>query len=1073
VIASVVAWCVRHRLVVVVAALVLAAGGELGRRSLSRDVLPNLSDPQIVLVVDWMGHSADEVSTSVTRVMTRELETIPSAAAVRGSSMTGMAYVDVVFRASSNLAAGREAILDRVRRMRADLPANARVQVGPAASSTGWIFQYVLADPTHAQSPVTLRRLQEDVVRPALAAVPGVVEVATVGGRVQEARVEVRTGELEARDLAFTDVVSSLPKGGDVRDDLAALAQRTVSRAAADGAPIRIQDVARIQVVDEMPIGVADLDGALRVVVGGIVVARWDANLPAVAAGIQRTLGELAARMPPSVRVVGAYDRQDLNVRVEGTLVRAIAEEVAVVALVILAFLLDWRGALVPLTTLPLVLLLTFGAMWLFGVPATIMSLGGIGIALGLAVDADVVALEACHRRLEGAAHPTSPEDRRAKLAAAALSFTPAILTSLLITALSFLPVLAFSGETGRLLRPLAFTKTLVIAAAALVGLTVAPVLRELLLRGRVIPEFDNPLTRALVRLYRPLVHFALNRPALTLLTAALALASCVPILGRLGGEFLPRIDEGDLLFMPTTLPGVSAEDATRDLRKFDRMIGAFKEVAAVFGKVGRADTATDPAPPSMAEITVRLRPRSEWPRTVQTRWYSAWAPSWLRSALGLVWPEEQASTTAELVERLDRATRLPGWTSSWTAPARARLDMMSTGVRTPVGIRIVSTHPARLDELGTALRGVAMRVPGTRSAVFESLGQETRLAFDADAEAMTRLGADPALVRSTADLIMAGGQVGEIERDGRRLRLVVIPELRIRGQADQIRDVTVRTTGHGTDDAVPLALLGRPSFKQTPAMVRAERGETVAYVYVDLREGVDLAGYVDLAKREVAQALSKQEIRLEPGERIEWAGQYELLAAGQRRLFWIVPLVVVSMLGLLYLQFRSVTEAALVLLAVPFALVGSFWTLFLLGYPLSAPVWVGLLSVVGLAMQTGVVMVVYIDEAFYRRMRDGKLASRDDIVAAHGEGTVQRLRPKLMTVTTMAAGLLPLLWAEGAGAEIMKRVAAPMIGGLATSAFLTLEILPVLYTIWRHRQLKEAARLGVPIEKVVGTIRL
>jgi Cu(I)/Ag(I) efflux system membrane protein CusA/SilA len=507
---------------------------------------------------------------------------------------------------------------------------------------------------------------------------------------------------------------------------------------------------------------------------------------------------------------------------------------------------------------------------------------------------------------------------------------------------------------------------------------------------------------------------------------------------------------------MPTTLPGVPPDQAALQLFWQDHAISKFGEVATVFGKVGRADTGTDPAPYSMAETTIRLRPREEWPKVPRSRWYSGWAPTPVRTALSVLWPESTPRTTQELIEALDKAVRLPGWTSSWTTPARARMDMMATGIRTPVGIRIVSPDPRRLDAVGRALRTVVGRVPGTRSVVIESLGGETRLAFEADPVALSRYGIDLATVTSTADLIASGGQIGEIVQEGRPLRLRIAPELpdvQLRGPSDELREITVR----GGSQPVPLALLGRPVYLRQPAQLRSEKGELVAYAYVDLAAGTDLEAYVDRARQAVDAAIATNEIRLEPRERIEWTGQYNLLLSGQQRLKWIVPLVVLSMLALLLLQFRSLAEALLVLASVPFALVGSFWTLYLLGYPLSAPVWVGLLSVVGLAMQTGVVMVVYIDEAFHRRMREGRLRTREDIVAAHAEGTVQRLRPKVMTITTMAASLLPLLWAEGAGAEIMRRVAAPMLGGLLTSAFLTLEVLPVLYTIWRYRQLRRS----------------
>ncbi|HYR18868.1 MAG TPA: efflux RND transporter permease subunit [Myxococcales bacterium] len=1097
VIARVVSWSARHPWIVIGAALLAAAGGELGRRRLSGDVIPDLSDPQIGLVADWMGHAAPEVSASVTAVLTSALQDVPGAKAIRGSTMTGMAYVDVVFDSASRLDGARRSILDRLASVRSRLPPNVRVQVGPAASSTGWVFQYALTDPALVSSLLDLRRFQEDVLRPALESIPGVAEVASVGGDIRQVRIDVKPRELRERGLAFTDVVAALravfdANGGVSKASLADLEAVPVRAAALEGqGPARIRDVASVRLTEDMPSGMADLAGVKAV--GGIVIARRDANLAALVEEVKRTIARECQRLPrraadaarldsgapAEVHLSMTYDRVDLATRVRGTLLRALGEEVGVVVLVILIFLLHMRSALVPLATLPVVLLLTFAAMWLLGVPATIMSLGGIAIALGMAVDADLVALEASHRRLE-TVDPAAPSDhRRKQLVVAAQSFAPAILTSLLITAISFLPVFAFSGETGRLLRPLALTKTLVVASAALVTLTLAPALRDRLVRGRVIPEFENPLTRSLVRLYRPFVHFALSRPALTLTTAALALASCLPILSRLGGEFLPRVEEGDLLYMPTTLPGVPPDEAATQLFWQDHAISRFGEVATVFGKVGRADTGTDPAPYSMAETTIRLRPREEWPKVPRTRWYSGWAPAPVRRVLATFWPETTPRTTAELIGELDKAVRLPGWIGSWTAPARARMDMMATGIRTPVGIRIVSPDPARLDMLGTALRAIATRIRGTRSVVFESLGGETRLTFEPDPEALARHRVDAAAVKSTADLIANGGQIGEIEQEGRRLRVRIAPEapdVQPRGPADQLRELTVRAANASSGEVsslgqpVPLALLGRPTYIRQPAQLRTERGELVAYLYVDLAAGADLQDYVERARREVDAAVTAREIPLDGGERIEWTGQYPLLVAGEKRLKWIVPIVVLSMLGLLFLQFRSLAEALLVLASVPFALVGSFWTLYLLGYPLSAPVWVGLLSVVGLAMQTGVVMVVYIDEAFHRRMREGRLRSREDIVAAHAEGTVQRLRPKIMTITAMAASLLPLLWAEGAGAEIMRRVAAPMLGGLLSSAFLTLEVLPVLYTIWRYRQLQRAQRAVAPGGAVIGS---
>ena len=1068
----IVAWSSRHARIVLVLALLVAIVGGLARRSLPRDAITDLSDPQIVLVADWMGHAAVDVADKITGVLTTLLEGLPGSTAVRGTSMAGMAYLDIVFASSSHLAAGRAEIVRRLAANRPRLPATMRLQIGPLASSTSWVFQYALVDPLHRTSPLELRRLQDDVLGPALRSVPGVAEVVPLGGAVQQLSVEASPDLLRARGFAFTDVVSAWRSalGGGRQPSLAQIQDLALDPALGGRPGTRLRDLAYARITQDTPSGLADLGGAFRAV-GGIVVAQRDADASSVVKDVRRRIDEQRTLLPSAVQVVKIYDRSDLVGRVDMTLVRALGEEVAAVALVILMFLLHGRSALVPLVTLPLVMLSTFAAMWLLKVPASLMSLGGMGIALGIAVDADVVALEACHRRLETIGGALSAEDRRAQILAAGAAFAPAILTSLLITGLSFLPVFAFDGESGRLLRPLALTKTLVIGSSALLTLTLAPALRVLLLRGGVKPEFDNPLTRGLVKLYRPFVHFVLRQPLVTLLTAALAVASCLPLLPRLGREFLPRLDEGDLLFMPTTLPGVPPAQAQNQIHGQDRAIAAFKEVATVFGKIGRADTATDPAPYAMAETTIRLRPRSEWPKQPRTRWYSGWAPHSLAGVLGLFWPEESPFTTAELVDRLDQAARLPGWVNAWTAPARGRMDMMATGFRTPVGLRIVARKPARLDALGAAVRTLVLRAQGARSAVYESLGGETRLEFVPDPAALARHQVDGAVVRATADLVLTGGQVGEYEQDGKALRLRVLPAAMesTRGVPDQLRDVTVRAGPNGTGQPVPLALLGHTVYATRPASLRTERGELVSYVHVDLASGADLLGYVRRGQGELDQALATNELSLEPGERIEWAGQYQLLSAGERRLRWILPLVVISMLALLYLQFGNLTEALIVLMSVPFALVGSVWALFIMGYALSAPVWVGLLSVFGLAMQTGVVMVVYIDAAFHQRVREGKLRSRDDIVAAHADGTVQRLRPKVMTVITMAAGLLPLVWTDAAGSEILRRVAVPMIGGLASSAFLTLEALPVLYTVWRHRQLLHAQRLGVPIELVVG----
>jgi Cu(I)/Ag(I) efflux system membrane protein CusA/SilA len=1057
--------CARRSWLVLAATALAGIGAYVAQKSLARDAIPDLADPRIGVVAEWMGHPATDVADQVTRVLTVGLDRIPGATAVRGQSMADMAYVDVVFGSDAALAAGRAEIVRRMTDLKARLPGGAVFTVGPAASATGWVLQYALlvgpkfhtpmgenSHLTHQSSVRNVRTFQDLILRPALEAVPGVAEVATLGGETNEVVVQTSADQLRGANVALSDVIAALRTKMATRPS-------TTDDITRD--PL-LSKVTQASVLPTMAGGEADVNGSEQVVIG-TVIAKRDADPIAVIARAKEAIEVHRDHLPRGAKIHVLYDRSELAGRVEHTLVRAVTEEIIVVVFVVLLFLLHPASALVPAITLPIIVFLTFAALRLFGVAATVMSLGGIAIALGMAVDADLVALEACHRRLEAEG---GARDRRRSLVDATGALVPAILTSLLIAALAFVPVFAFGGETGRLLRPLALSKTVVVLAGALVTLTLAPALRDRLVRGRIVPELRNPLTAALVRAYRPLVHFVLARPAITLVTAALAAISCLPIVWHLGSEFLPRIDEGELLYMPTAAAGLSGTDAHGELTEQDRDIAALPGVQAVFGKIGRSDSATDPAPFSMAETTIRLQPRAKWPRTFHARWYSSWAPEPTKRLLRRIWPEREPMTPDELVGNLDAHTVRPGWTNAWTAPVRARMDMMSTGVRTPVGVRVVAADPARLDALGAAVEAAVRKVPGTRSAVYEGLGGERRVTFDLDAQALARWDVDPQRARAVADFVATGGAIGELpatDPNAKRplpVRLALDAPWLHKPLQDVIRDATVRAGRDGSGQPVPLAFLGRPHWIVAPATLRSEHGELCGYVHVDLVEGTDLAGYLSAARAAVDSALRAGAPGLGPGERLDWIGQYELLAAGQRRLALIVPIVALLMLGLLRLQFRSMTEALIVFVSVPFALVGSFWTLYLLGYRLSAPVWVGLLSVVGLAMQTGVVMVVYIDEAYQRRLRAGLIRTRADIIAAHAEGTVRRLRPKLMTIVTMTAALLPLLWANGAGAEIMRRVAAPMIGGLVTSAFLTLEVIPVLYTIWRTRQL--AARNAV-----------
>jgi Cu(I)/Ag(I) efflux system membrane protein CusA/SilA len=734
--------------------------------------------------------------------------------------------------------------------------------------------------------------------------------------------------------------------------------------------------------------------------------------------------------------------------------------------------------------------------MALLDIPATIMSLGGIAIALGATVDAEIVMIEASHKKLERA---PPGADRQRLLAEAAREVTPALFFSLLVIAAAFLPVFTLTGQAGRLFTPLAWTKTFVMLSAAVLSITFAPALRSLLLAGRIRPESEHPLSRLVHRIYRPFVFVALRRPKSTVAIGLLAVLSAVPLAMRLGTEFMPPLNEGDVLYMPTTLPGISIEEAKRQLQAQDRVFRSFPEVLSVFGKAGRAETATDPAPLTMVETTVRLRPPEEWRLVPVERWWSSWAPGPLRPALAAVWPERRRITWDELVAEMNAAMAFPGWTNAYTMPIKARVDMLSTGVRTPVGVKVMGTSLAEIEKLGVGLEKVLAPIPGTRSAFYER--NEGGLYVDVvpRREALARWGLTVGDVNRIVEAAIGGTPIGVTIEGRNRFTVNVRYPQDLRSDLERLPagaplpPVRLAQMGMGggaaareapapaASDAPSLDWLGppanRPALEAGPAepagpafvplgqladvriasgppMVRDENGLLVGYVYVDI-DGAqrDVGGYVAEAKEAVRRAQLDGTLRTPPGYVLEWTGQYELLQKTEERLAIVVPLTLLLVVLLLWLHFKNFTEVLIVLLSIPFALVGSVWLLWALDYRMSTAVWVGIIALVGLAAQTGVVMIVYIDQAYERRRAAGKIRDLSDIVWAHMEGTVLRVRPKLMTVATMLAGLVPLLWASGSGADVMKRIAAPMVGGLVTSAFLTLEIIPVVYTYWRQEQ--------------------
>jgi Cu(I)/Ag(I) efflux system membrane protein CusA/SilA len=1072
-------------------------------KNVKLDAIPDLSDPQVIVFTEWRGRSPTLVEDQVTYPIASALLAAPRVAAVRGYSMFGMSFLYVIFDEGTDVYWARSRVLEYLSGIKAKLPSDAAPVLGPDATGIGWVYEYALVDRSGKHDLAELRTLQDFTLRYALESVAGVAQVASVGGFERQYQITLDPDKLRAFSLGVADVAEAVRRsnaevggrllemsgreyfirGRGYLESLANVADIAV-RAGPAGTPIRVKDVATVQFGGDIRRGLAELDGQGETV-GAIVMARYGENALDVIERVRARLDELKVSLPPGVEVVETYNRSSLIRRAIDTLKHALTEEAVTVSLVIVLFLLHFRSALLPIIGLPVAVLLSFIPMYAFNIPATIMSLGGIAIAIGATVDAEIVMVEACHKALERleAKYPGDPaafeRERPKALHLAAKEVTPAIFFSLLIIAVSFVPVFGLNGEAGRLFKPLAYTKTFVMLAAAILSVTLAPALRDTLVQGRIRSEKDHPVSRLIQAVYRPFVYVALRKPITTLAIGAFALASAIPPMLKLGSEFMPPLNEGDILYMPTTLPNLSIEEAKRQLERQDAILASFPEVRTVFGKIGRSESATDPAPLSMVETIVQLKPPGAWPRVHRERWYSAWAPRFLRTGLGAVWPEDEAETWDELVAKMNQKLALPGWTNAWTMPIKTRIDMLTTGVRTPVGIKVFAQDLASIEAAGKALEAVVARVSGARSVLYERTLGGSYVDIVPRRDALARYGMQVDDLNSVIESAIGGESVTTTVEGRRRFTVNLRYKEDFRSNPERLRQVLVPLPGAGGRAAgdvmagqhafIPLGELADVGIVEGPPMLRDEAGLLVGYVYVDVDPSRDIGGFVDDAKRVVAAAQARGELTVAPGMYLKWTGQYELLEGMRERMKVLVPLALLAICLLLYLQFKHLTEVLIVFLSIPFALVGSVWLLYLLDYRISTAVMVGVIALVGLAAQTGVVMIVYIDHAFERRLRAGKIRDLNDIIHAHTEGTVQRVRPKLMTVSTMLIGLVPLLWATGSGADVMKRIAAPMVGGLLSSAFLTLELIPVVYTYWRFSQLKRAMRTGRPVAEVCG----
>lgn len=1130
---AIIEWSAKQRWLVFGATVLLTLWALDCMRKTPLDAVPDLSDPQVIIFTDWMGRSPDLVEDQITYPLVRALQSTPDVTSVRGYSMFGMSFIYAIFNDDTDIYWARTRVLEQLGRVQQLLPAGVSPTLGPDASGVGWVFQYVLDDTTGQLDPSQLRSLQDYSVRPALQAVPGVAEIASLGGFERQYQIVLDPDQLTAYGLTFADITRSVRdantevgarvleqagrefilRGRGYTHSLADL-EASVVTVSAGGNPIRLRDVAQVRIGPDIRRGAADWNGRGETV-GGIVVMRMGANALDVIDALKDQIARLS--LPAGVRLVPTYDRSELILGSIDTLRKTLIEEGIIVAIICLVFLMHAGSALIAMIILPLSVLFSFIAMRYLGLTSNIMSLGGIAIAVGELTDAAIVLIENAHTRLASA--PPGADRQRIIIDACKEVGRPIFFSLLLIT-VSFLPIFTLAGQAGRLFTPLAYTKTFAMFSAAILSITLAPPLMVWLLRGRFRTEAENPVNRWLGKLYQPIVRGVVRARVLVCLLAAGILFATVPAMMKLGSEFMPPLDEGSLLVMPTTFPGISIEEARRALTAQDQIIKAFPEVASVHGKTGRAETATDPAQLDMNEIVVTLKPRGEWPLQHTPRWYSEQAPEPLKMLLRKVWPEQQPRSQEDLVRALDSALRMPGYQMAISPPIRTRIDMLTTGVRTPVGIKVFGSDLAEIERLSIELEGLLREVPGTRSTFAERQTGREYVDIIPDREAIARYGltvrdtlevvesavggmpvstiidgrarysvslryaadfrADPEALRalpvqipamaaiadpaqgssgtgaSTGAAMSSGGDGGGMAMGGGSMR-------RPTSQADNGEDNAqgMKTTS-GNDagesfrsagTAVPLGALAEIRVVTGPPMIKDENGVLTGYVFADINSHErDLGGWVNDAKQ-----LVSQRFHLPAGYSLQWTGQYEFMADMQERMRVVLPLTLVLIIALLYLSMRGVGQTLLVLLSLPFALTGSIWLLVLLDYNLSTAVWVGLIAVGGVAAQTGIVVVVYLDQAYQARLQAGNITHADDIDNAVVEGTAKCLRPMLMTTATTVLGLMPLLWEAGVGADLSARTAAPVVGGLWACMFLTLLVLPAAYSLWRRYQLRMA----------------
>ncbi len=1018
----------RNPVLVILCVVLLAAWGAWAVLQVPLDAVPDLSDVQVIIYTEWSGRSPTLIEDQITYPVVTSLLAGPKVKRVRGVSEYGVSYVYVIFEDRTDVYWARSRVLEYLQKLTGKLPAGVTPTLGPDATGVGWVYQYALVDESGTHDLAQLRTLQDWYLRYQLESVPGVAEVSAIGGFVKQYQIEVDPNTLAAYRLPIKTIIEA------VRNSNAEVSGRVLEMAGTEyvirgrgylrsiedielipvgtdgrGTPILIRDIAHVHVGPDQRRGIAELDGKGQTV-GGIVIMRAGENALAVIERIKARLAEITPALPNGVRIIPTYDRSDLIHRAIAVLREKLVEESVIVSLVAVVFLFHLRSAFVVILILPVAVLLAFIPMAYVKITSNIMSLGGVAIAIGAMVDAAIVMVENAHKRLEQA--PTA--DRVETIIAAAKEVGRPLFFSLLVIAVSFLPIFSLEAQEGRLFTPLAYTKTFAMLFATALSVTLAPVLMVLLIRGRIRAETKNPLNWLLIVLYRPILSGALRARWLTLGLAVVVVGFTVPIFSRLGAEFMPPLNEGTILYMPTTVPGLSIPESAKVLQVQDQLLTTFPEVERVFGKMGKAPTATDPAFVGMAEITVTLKPEAQW-------------------RPGMTWDG--------LLDEMDAKLRIPGFPNIWWMPIQTRTEMITTGVRSPVGIKVLGPDLKTIERIGVEIEQALASVRGTKSAFAERLNEGYYLDLTVNRREAARYSLTVGDVHAVITSAIGGETVTTTVEGRERYPVNVRYKRELRDDPDRLKRVLIPTSGGAQ---IPLGQVAEMVITQGPTSIADEAGALAGLVSVAV-SGRDLRGYVQDAQRAV-----RDRVTLPPGYRLIWTGQYEHLVRAEERLKLVVPVTLALILLLLYLNFRSLAKSLIVLLSVPFAAIGAIWYLDYLSYHLSVAVWVGIIALAGVAAETGVVMLVYLDEAYERRMHEGRMTTVHDLREAIMEGAVQRVRPKMMTVAAIMGGLLPIMWTTGAGADVMKRIAAPMIGGMVSSTILTLLVIPVLYGLWR-----------------------